>query len=165
MKPTTTSQNKNWILFIIYVILASTVITMLSSCSTRKVVIDEVKKDSLSQISTKTIIDKLSRTETKNDIITDEFTIIPLDTCKDIVVNGITYKNVVLRYKKTKDNTIQVQDIKVSKNELKVQDTKVTQNRKVKDIEKTSNPYWLLLIPFGLYLIYKFLYPPLKNIL
>jgi len=165
MKPTTTSQNRNWILFIIYVILASTVITMLSSCSTRKVVIDEVKKDSLSQISTKTIIDKLSITETKNDIITDEFTITPLDTCKDIVVNGITYKNVVLRYKKTKDNTIQVQDIKVSKNELKVQDTKVTQNRKVKDIEKTSNPYWLLLIPFGLYLIYKFLYPPLKNIL
>jgi len=147
MKPTTTSQNRNWILFIVYVILASTVITMLSSCGTRKVVIDEVKKDSLSQISTKTIIDKLSRTETKNDIITDEFTITPLDTCKDIVVNGITYKNVVLRYKKTKDNTIQVQDIKVSKNELKVQDTKVTQNRKVKDIEKTSNPYWLLLIP------------------
>jgi hypothetical protein len=165
MKPTTTSQNRNWILFWVYVVIASTVITLLSSCGTRKVVIDEVKKDSLSQISTKTIIDKLSITETKNDIITDEFTITPLDTCKDIVVNGITYKNVVLRYKKTKDNTIQVQDIKVSKNELKVQDTKVTQNRKVKDIEKTSNPYWLLLIPFGLYLIYKFLYPPLKNIL
>jgi hypothetical protein len=159
------NENRNWILFIVYVILASTVITMLSSCGTRKVVIDEVKKDSLSQISTKTIIDKLSRTETKNDIITDEFTITPLDTCKDIVVNGITYKNAVLRYKKTKDNTIQVKDIKVSKNELKVQDTKVTQNRKVKDIEKTSNPYWLLLIPIGLYIIYKFLYPPLKNIL
>jgi len=154
MKPTTTSQNRNWILFIVYVILASTVITMLSSCGTRKVVIDEVKKDSLSQISTKTIIDKLSRTETKNDIITDEFTITPLDTCKDIVVNGITYKNAVLRYKKTKDNTIQVQDIKGSKNELKVQDTKVTQNRKVKDIEKTSNPYWLLIPTIILIVIY-----------
>jgi len=141
------NENRNWILFIVYVILASTVITMLSSCGTRKVVIDEVKKDSLSQISTKTIIDKLSRTETKNDIITDEFTITPLDTCKDIVVNGITYKNAVLRYKKTKDNTIQVKDIKESKNELKVQDTKVTQNRKVKDIEKTSNPFIWLLIP------------------
>jgi len=168
MKQTITSQNRTWILFIIYVIVASTVITMLSSCGTRKVVIDEVKKDSLSQIYTKIETKEDIKIETKNDIITDEFTITPLDTCKDIVVNGITYKNVVLSYKKTKDKTIQVQDIKVSKNELKVQDTKVKQNRKVKDIERTSYPYWLLLIPIALYLIYKylyFIYPPLKNIL
>ena len=77
----------------------------------------------------------------------DEFKIIPLDSTKEIVVNGIKYKNVVLSYKKTKDNTIQVQDIKVAKNELKVQDTKVTQNRKVKDITKTSNSLIWLLIP------------------
>jgi hypothetical protein len=133
---------------------------MLSSCSTRKVVIEEVKKDSLSQISTKIVTEEDIKIETKNDIVTNEFIITPLDTCKDIVVNGITYKNVVLRYKKTKDNTIQVQDIKVAKNELKTQETKVTQNRKVKDIERTSNPFLLLLIPIGLYLIYIFLYPP-----
>ena len=144
--------------FWVYVVIASTVITMLSSCGTRKVVIDTFKKDSLSQISTKTITDKLSITETKNDITTDEFTITPLDTCKDIVIDGITYKNAVLRYKKTKDNTIQVQDIKVSKNELKTQDTKVTQNRKVKDIERTSNPFLIflwLLIPLFMYIIYR----------
>jgi hypothetical protein len=97
--------------------------------------------------------------ETKNDIVTDEFTITPLDTCKDIIIDGKTYRNVVLRYKKTKDNTIQVQDIKVAKDELKVQDTKVTQNRKVKDIERTSNPFLILLwllIPLSAYVIYKF---------
>jgi len=158
MKQTTTSQDRNWILFWVFVIVASTVITMLSSCGTRKVVIDEVKKDSLSQISTKIVTKEDIKIETKNDIIIDEFTITPLDTCKDIVVNGIKYKNVVLRYKKTKDNTIQVQDIKVAKNELKVQDTKVTQNRKVKDIERTSNPFnillWLL-IPLFMYIIYR----------
>ena len=158
MKQTTTSQDRNWILFWVFVIVASTVITMLSSCGTRKVVIDEVKKDSLSQISTKIVTKEYIKIETKNDIIIDEFTITPLDTCKDIVVNGIKYKNVVLRYKKTKDNTIQVQDIKVAKNELKVQDTKVTQNRKVKDIERTSNPFnillWLL-IPLFIYIIYR----------
>jgi len=168
LKQTIISQNKGVLSFWLAVILSTIIITMLSSCSTRKVVIDEIKKDSLSQISVKIATKEDIKIETKNNIITDEFTITPLDNCKDIVVNGITYKNVVLSYKKTKDNTIQVQDKKVSKNELKVQDTKVTQNRKVKDIEKTSYPYWLLLIPFGLYLIYKylcFLYPPLKNIL
>jgi hypothetical protein len=159
------SRNKGVLSFWLAVALASTIITMLSSCSTRKVVIEEVKKDSLSQISTKIVTEEDIKIETKNDIVTNEFIITPLDTCKDIVVNGITYKNVVLRYKKTKDNTIQVQDIKVAKNELKTQETKVTQNRKVKDIERTSNPFLLLLIPIGLYLIYIFLYPPLKNIL
>lgn len=141
------NENRNFILFWVYVVIASTVITMLSSCGTRKVVIDEVKKDSLSQISTKIETKEDIKIETKNDIITDEFTITPLDTCKDIVVNGITYKNVTINYKKTKDNTIQVQDIKVAKKELKVQDTKVTQNRKVKHIEKTFNPFFWLLIP------------------
>lgn len=129
---------------------------LLISCSSRKVVIEQVKKDSLSHISTKTIIDNLSRTETKNDITTDEFTITPLDSCKDIVIDGKTYRNVTINYKKTKDNTIQVQDIKVSKKELKTQDTKVTQNRKVKDIEKTSNWLLWLLIPIGLWLFYEF---------
>lgn len=168
MKQTIISKNKGVLSFWLAVLLASIVITMLSSCGTRKVVIEEVKKDSLSQISTKIVTKKDIKIETKNDIITNEFIITPLDTCKDIVVNGITYKNVVLRYKNTKDNTIQVQDIKVAKNELKVQDTKVTQNRKVKDIEKTSNPFLIflwLLIPLFMYIIYKFLYPPLKNIL
>ena len=158
MKPTTTSQNRNWILFIIYIVIASTVITMLSSCGTRKVIIDEVKKDSISETVVKIAIVEDIKIETKNDIITDEFTITPLDTCKDIVVNGITYKNVVLRYKNTKDNTIQVQDIKVAKNELKVQDTKVTQNRKVKDIEKTSNPLIWLLIPTIILIVIYFIW-------
>jgi hypothetical protein len=150
---------KKWILFWIYVVVASTVITMLSSCGTRKVIIDEVKKDSISETVVKIVTVEDIKIETKNDITTDEFTITPLDTCKDIVVNGITYRNVTIKYKKTKDNTIQVQDIKVAKNELKVQDTKVTQNRKVKDIERTSNPFLILLwllIPLFMYIIYRF---------
>ena len=146
---------KNWILFWVYVVVASTVITMLSSCGTRKVVIDEVKNDSLSQISTKIVTEEVVKIE--NDIVIDEITITPLDTCKDIVVNGVTYRNAVLSYKKTKDKTIQ--NIKVSEEKLEVQDTKVTQNRKVKDIERTSNPFLILLwllIPLFAYIIYKF---------
>ena len=155
MKQTITSQNRNWILFWVYIVVASTVITMLSSCGTRKVVIDEIKKDSLSQISTKIVTKEDIKTE--NNIVIDEFTITPLDTCKDIVVNGVKYRNVVLSYKNTKDKT--VKNIKVSEEKLKVQDTKVTQNRKVKDIERKSNPMlnllWLL-IPLSAYVIYKF---------
>ena len=159
MKQTITSQNSNWILFWVYVVVASTVITMLSSCGTRKVIIDEVMKDSLSQIYTKIETKEDIKIETKNDIVIDEFTITPIDTCKDIVVNGITYKNAILRYKKTKDNTIQVQDKKMSEEKLETQDIKVTQNRKVKDIERKLNPMlnllWLL-IPLSAYVIYKF---------
>ena len=159
MKQTITSQNRNWRLFLLYVVVSSIVITMLSSCGTRKVVIDEVKKDSLSQISTKIVTKEDVKIETKNDIVIDEFTITPIDTCKDIVVNGITYKNAILSYKKTKDNTIQVQDKKMSEEKLETQDIKVTQNRKVKDIERKLNPMlnllWLL-IPLSAYVIYKF---------
>ena len=155
MKQTIISQNKGVLSFWLAVILAVIVITMLSSCGTRKVVIDEVKKDSLSQISTKIVTEEITKIE--NDIVIDEITITPLDTCKDVVVNGITYRNAVLSYKKTKDNTIQ--NIKVSEEKLEVQDTKVTQNRKVKDIERTSNPFLILLwllIPLFAYIIYKF---------
>jgi hypothetical protein len=153
MKQTIILRYKSSIVFWLAVVLASIVITMLSSCGTRKVIIDEVKKDSISQIVTKTIVDSISITE--NNIITDEFTITPLDTCKDIIVNGIPYRNVILSYKKTNDKTIQ--NIKVSKEKLKVQDTKVTQNKKVKHIEKTSNLILLwLLIPLIAYIIYRF---------
>jgi hypothetical protein len=148
-------KNKGVITFWLSVILAVIVITLLSSCGTRKVIIDEVKKDSLSQISTKIVTEEVIKIE--NDIVIDEITITPLDTCKDVVVNGITYRNAVLSYKKTKDNTIH--NIKVSEKKLEVQDTKVTQNRKVKDIEKTSNPFLIflwLLIPLFMYIIYKF---------
>ena len=147
MKQTIISQYKSSIVFWLLVIIIS---AMLSSCSTRKVIIDEVKKDSLSQISTKIVTKEDIKIE--NNITTDEFTITPLDTCKDVVVNGVKYRNAVLSYKKTKDNT--VKSIKVSEEKLKVQDTKVTQSKKVKDIEKTSpSLLWLLLIPIVLLII------------
>ncbi len=142
-------------MFWVYVVVASTVITMLSSCSTRKVIIEEVKKDSLSQISTKIVTKEDIKIETKNDIVTDEFIITPLDTCKDIVIDGKTYRNVVLRHINTKDNSLYKQDIKVSKIEDKQQTTKVKENKKVKNIEKTSNPIGYILIIIIIYLIWQ----------
>lgn len=133
-------------------------IFLISSCSSRKVVIDNVKKDSLSQISTKIVTKEDIKIETKNDITLDEFTITPLDTCKDIVVNGISYKNVVLKYKKTKDNSLHTEKKIVSKIEEKEQATKVKVEQKKKEIEKTPIPQlWLLwlLIPLLVYIMYK----------
>jgi len=138
---------KNLILFLLI---------LFCSCSTRKVAIDKVKKDSISETVVKTATVEDIKIETKNDIIIDEFTITPLDTCKDIVVNGITYKNAILSYKKTKDNTIQVQDKKTSKIEQKKQTTKVEIETKNKETEKKNIiPWWIyLILAGGLYLIY-----------
>jgi hypothetical protein len=141
---------------------------LLISCGTRKVAIQEIKKDSLSQISTKIETNEISNLSSKNNIIVDEFIITPLDSCKDIVVNGVTYKNVVLRHINTKDNSLHIKQKIVSKIEDKQQIVKTSSKENKKDIERKSFPYWLLLIPIALYIIYKylcFLYPPLKNIL
>ena len=155
MKQTIISRNKGVITFWLSVTLATISIAILSSCSTRKVVIEEVKKDSLSQIVTKIATDEDIKIETKNDIVTNEFIITPLDTCKDIVVNGITYKNVVLRHINTKDNSLHKEDIKVSKIEDKQQTIKVKENTKVKNIEKTSNPIGYILIIIIIYLVWQ----------
>jgi len=85
-------------LFILFLLFAS--------CSSRKVIVDTIKKDSISETVVKTATVEDIKIETKNDISIDEFTITPLDSLKDIVINGISYKNVVLTYKKTKDNTL-----------------------------------------------------------
>ena len=155
MKQTIISRNKGVITFWLSVTLAIISIAILSSCSTRKVVIEEVKKDSLLQIDTKIVTKEDIKIETKNDIVIDEFIITPLDTCKDIVINGITYKNVVLRHINTKDNSLHKEDIKVSKIEDKQQTTKVKENTKVKNIKKTSNPIGYILIIIIIYLVWQ----------
>ena len=122
------------------------IIILFASCSTRKVVIDEVKKDSLVTINSKIVTKEDVKTETKNDVITDEFTVTPLDTCKDMVVDGKTYKNVVLTYKKTKDNTTKVEKKIASKIEDKQQFTKTVVKQKNKDVEKKKSFNWILIL-------------------
>ena len=132
---------------------------LLISCGTRKVAIQEIKKDSLSKISAKSATIELTNSETKNNIITDEFIITPLDSCKDIIVNGVTYKNVVLRHINTKDNSLRTEQKIISKIEDKQQIVKTSSKENKKDIERKSNPLlnllWLL-IPIIVYIIYKF---------
>jgi len=137
-------------LFILFLLFAS--------CSSRKVIVDTIKKDSISETVVKTATVEDIKIETKNDILIDEFTITPLDSLKDIVINGISYKNVVLKYKKTKDNTLYKEDKKVSKIEDKQQTTKVQVKEKKKEIDKKANYFIIIILLFILllaYMVYK----------
>ena len=157
MNQTIISKNKGVISFWLAVLSAIIVITMLSSCGTRKVAIQEIKKDSSSQIYTKIVTNELTNLSSKNDIIVDEFTITPLDSCKDIVVNGVTYKNVVLRHINTKDNSLRTEQKIVSKIEDKQQIVKTSYKENKKDIEIKQNNF-LYFIPILILLLIYFLW-------
>ena len=143
-----TNHNRNYIYFWICILL-STLAVVLASCSSRKVVIDEVKKDSVSQISVKIATKEVVDVKNEADIVIDELVITPLDTCKDIVIDGKVYKNVVLTYKKTKDKSIYTEKKIASKIEDKQQSTKTVEKIKKKQIERTSfNILWIIIISF-----------------
>ena len=157
MNQTIISKNKGVISFWLAVLLAIVVITMLSSCGTRKVAIQEIKKDSSSQIYTKIVTNELTNLSSKNNIIIDEFIITPLDTCKDIVVNGVMYKNVVLRHINTKDNSLRTEQKIVSKIEDKQQIVKTSYKENKKDIERKQNNF-LYFIPILILLLIYFIW-------
>lgn len=90
---------------------------LLSSCGTRKVAI--VKTDTKITIDSTAIvkIDSVSTTNNNIKIVenTDELEVSPLSDTIPMVVNGITYKNAKLTYRKTKKVSIDITIKKVSK--------------------------------------------------
>lgn len=135
---------------------------LFNSCASRKVTVSnlEIKKDSISQIETKIVTKEVSNIKIQNNILIDEFIIKPLDSTKEIVIDGKSYKNVVLTYKKTKDNSLHRNNNIVSKIEDKHQKSNVSLIKKEfkKEIDKKANYWvylWLLIMPIG-YLIYRF---------
>ena len=145
-------------------------IFLLTSCATRKVNIEkiDIKKDSV--VETKVIVTTVEnkiKTDSTNIVTTidnSEITITPIDTCKEIVVDGKIYKNVVLKIKKNKVNTLYTNNKKESNN--KRVDSVVTTKIEVKErvvgktkvIDKKANYwflfYWLILILI-LYLLWR----------
>ena len=131
------------------------ILIVLTSCSSRKVLVDktDIKKDSI--VETKVVVTKIDTTNktdsTKVVIDTDssEVIITPIDSSKVIIVDGKSYKNVVLKIKKNKSNTLytntkkesnikRADSVAVSKIE-----TKEHQVAKTKIIDKEQN-YWFL---------------------
>jgi hypothetical protein len=135
------------------------------SCASRKVDVSkqqiETKTDSTSVVR----IDSTSQIN-KNVYITEntsELEIKPLNDSLPIVIDGTSYFNAVLRYKKTNKVLVDTSKIKVSKNVLKQvsKSKEETKNIKEKTVDKKVNNFvylWLLLIPIGMYL-----YRQLKN--
>jgi hypothetical protein len=146
---------------IVYIICGA----LLFSCASRKV--------SIAKEETKIKIDSVAITKTDSTSITNnnikstenysELEIKPLNDSLPIVIDGTSYFNVVLKYKKHNKVIVDTSTKKVSKNFLKrvSKSKKETKNIKEKHIDKKANYFvylWLLLIPIGMYL-----YRQLKN--
>ena len=143
---------------------------ILFSCGSRKVAIQEIKKDSLKQIETKIVTEEIKKIDTEKEtnintfVYSDEILLTPIDSSKEIIVDGKTYKNVVLSIKKTKSNILYNNKEKVSENALKhvkidIKDkTLVKENIKVKNIDRKANYFiylWFILGIIILYLIWR----------
>ena len=147
----------------IYYIICSAV---LFSCASRKVDIkvQEIKKDSLIEtkidLTENKVKDSTAETNINKIVYFDEIIIKPLDSCKEFIVEGKTYKNVVLSYKKTKTNSLYNNKIKVSENTLKhvKTDSKIKtsskENIKQKQIDKKANYFIYLWFILGIIIIY-----------
>ena len=144
---------------------------LLFSCASRKVDIkvQEVKKDSLVEtkidLTENKVKDSTAETNTRTIINIDEIIIKPIDSLKEFIVEGKTYKNVVLSYKKTKTNSLYNNKIKVSQNVSKhvkttnKVKTSTKENIKQKEIDKKANYFIYIYFIIGiiiLYIIYKY---------
>ena len=148
--------------YIFYIICSA----VLFSCASRKVDIkvQEIKKDSLIEtkidLTENKVKDSTAETNINKIVYFDEIIIKPLDSCKEFIVEGKTYKNVVLNYKKTKTNTLYNNKIKVSENTLKhvKTDSKIKtsskENIKEKQIDKKANYFIYLWFILGIIIIY-----------
>jgi len=147
-------------------ILYIVVLVLITSCAARKVDINKV--DSQIKTDSTSVTKKESVTTQDNHISvttnTDELEIVPIDTSKCIEVDGKKYKNVKLKYKKTKKVLVDTTKIKVSeKASIEVNIKKDTSVKTFKkEIDKKTNYsiylWWLLvllLIVIGFYMYKK----------
>lgn len=143
------------------------IILLLSSCAARKVNVDKV--DSVAKVDSTSIVKQEVVATQDNHVSivtnTDEVEVCPVSDSLPMVVNGITYKNAKLRYKKTKNTLVDTTKIKVSKKasiEVKVKKGTSIKTFK-KDIDKKANYtiyFWwlliLLLVALAIYIYNKF---------
>lgn len=130
------------------------VLLLLTSCATRKVVKEEVKID-----KTEVIQNNIQTKETTNVKIVDsisEICIEPIDTIKPMVIDGKTYVNAKISYKKRKVNTSIVSDKIVSDLSVKKVTEKVAVVKKETERKSGFNWWWLLLLLIPGYILYKF---------
>jgi ribulose 1,5-bisphosphate synthetase/thiazole synthase len=145
-------------------------LVVLTSCASRKVDVSktEIKKDSIveTKVEVKTLEVKNTTDSTNivTEINTDEVCIEPLDSTREMVVDGKIYKNVVLKIKKNKVNTSYTNNKRESNikhmDSISASKTSVKENivTKTKNIDKKANYWsllWLLLLLLIMYLLWR----------
>lgn len=138
---------------------------LITSCASRKV---DVSKTEIKTNTDSTAITKIDSISIINKNVyftenTTELEIKPLNDSLPIVIDGTSYFNAVLKYKKQNKTLLDTSKIIMRKNVLKQvsKSKQETKNIKKKHIDKKVNNFvylWLLLIPIGMYL-----YRQLKN--
>ncbi len=158
------NHNKNFIVFWILVLISCILVSTMSSCSSRKVIVNktDVKKDSIVETKVSLISQEIGKKSDSTSIVitneNDELTITPIDTTKEIIVNGVSYKNVIINVKKNKTNVSYSNKNKESytKSKDSTSTNKVVKKEviktKQKKIDKKQN-YWVLILPILLLII------------
>jgi hypothetical protein len=135
---------------------------LIVGCGSRKV------NKSVTKEETQIEILDTSKTETKTDtnvkviscFESDEITIVPIDSTKEIFVNGKTYRNVVLKHKKVKANKVVEQSKKEVKTEQKAVKTNIKKQTQIEVKQIDKDPFnfliwfWLILL-IPIYLLYR----------
>jgi len=143
---------------------------VLTSCASRNVQINktETKKDSIveTKAAVTTVEDNKKTDSTNIDITTDcsEIVITPIDSSKTIIVDGKSYRNVVLKIKKTKVNTsyrnnkkesnIKRKDSLVDIKAIKTSDAFIL-DKKIKKEPSCNLFIWLIILILILYLLWR----------
>lgn len=139
---------------------------VLIGCGARKVDVSKsiVKKDSVveTKVEVTTVITKVinDSTNIKIEVSEDELTLTPIDTSKEMVVNGKRYKNAVLKHKKTKTNSLYTNNKTESETKHKDSvasikaDVKSSANIKTKHIDKSADCSWIIWILLIIIIIY-----------
>ena len=140
---------------------------ILTSCASRQVQVDklDIKKDSVAETKViVTTVENKIKTDSTNIVTTidnSEITITPIDTCKEIIVEGKVYKNVVLKITKNKANTLYTNNKTESNNKLtdsvatvKVNKTEKTSGKN-KTIDRKANYWWILWLLLLILILYQ----------
>jgi hypothetical protein len=144
---------------------------LLSSCGARKV--DVQKTDTVVKIDSTSTIKKEEVVLTQNNVSintdTDEMEICPVSDTIPMVVNGVTYKNAKIKYKKTKISVVDTtkkQEVRKESQEVKViKDKKEKVFKKNIDKKESFTVFWWWLLILLLVALFFYTYRKLNKTL
>jgi len=144
---------------------------LLASCGARKV--DVQKTDTVVKIDSTSTIKKEEVVLTQNNVSintdTDEMEICPVSDTIPMVVNGVTYKNAKIKYKKTKISVVDTtkkQEVRKESQEVKViKDKKEKVFKKNIDKKESFTVFWWWLLILLLVALFFYTYRKLNKTL